>query len=65
MPSTVIRTFRYVMPASELEIEFISGRRYRYLGVPPDIAAGMREAFSKGRYFNRHVRDHFAFVVAS
>ena len=64
MPSTVIRSFRYLAPVQELEIEFTSGRRYRYLAVPPDVAAAMREAFSKGQYFNRHVRDHFAFVVS-
>ena len=62
MPSAVILSFRYLAPARELEIEFTSGRRYRYLDVPPEIAAAMREAFSKGQYFNRHIRDHFAFV---
>ncbi|MBV9550557.1 MAG: KTSC domain-containing protein [Alphaproteobacteria bacterium] len=63
MPSTVIRDFRYRAPAHEMEIEFISGRRYRYLAVPPEIARGMSQAFSKGQYFNQHIRDHFAFVA--
>ncbi len=61
MPSSVIRTFRYHAPARELEIEFTSGRVYRYLEVPAEIAEAMRQAFSKGSYFNRHIRDKFAF----
>ncbi|HVZ27705.1 MAG TPA: KTSC domain-containing protein [Rhizomicrobium sp.] len=65
MPSTVIRSFRYHASAWELEIEFVSGRCYRYLNVPPDIAAGMCEASSRGRYFNSHIRDHYDFVAAA
>jgi hypothetical protein len=61
MPSTVIRRFRYDAERRELEIEFTSGRCYRYLGVPAQTAADMRAAFSKGSYFNRHIRDKFAF----
>ena len=61
MPSTVIRAFRYDPERRELDIEFTSGRCYRYLGVPPETAAAMRGAFSKGSYFNRHIRDKFAF----
>jgi hypothetical protein len=61
MPSSVIRAFRYDPPSRELQVEFTSGRCYRYLDVPPQTAAAMRSAFSKGGYFNRHIRDHFAF----
>jgi lysyl-tRNA synthetase class 2 len=65
MPSTVIRAFRYHAPARELEIEFTSGRCYRYQDVPPQIAAGMRAAFSRGSYFNRHIRDKFVFRIGA
>jgi lysyl-tRNA synthetase class 2 len=61
MPSTVIRAFRYHAATRELDVEFTSGRCYRYLGVPAEIAVAMRAAFSKGSYFNRHIRDKFAF----
>jgi hypothetical protein len=61
MPSTVIRAFRYRPERRELEIEFTSGRCYRYLNVPGETAAAMATAFSKGSYFNRHIRDKFAF----
>jgi hypothetical protein len=59
MPSTVIRRFAYDGPHRALEIEFVSGRRYRYRGVPPAIAAEFRAAFSKGRFFNARIRDGY------
>ena len=61
MPSTVIRRFAYVPEARELIIEFVSGRRYAYLDVPPEEVESMRAAFSKGSYFNRNIRDRYAF----
>jgi len=61
MPSTVIRSFRYWADQAVLEITFVSGKRYRYLQVPESIYGEMRASFSKGEYFNRHIRDHFAF----
>ena len=61
MPSTVIRRFTYDPPSRALEVEFVSGRRYRYAGVPEDVAARFRGAFSKGRFFNAHIRDDYPF----
>ena len=60
MPSTVIRRFHYQPERRELEVTFVTGRRYLYLDVPSDVAADFRAAFSKGVYFNRYVRDRFA-----
>jgi hypothetical protein len=65
MPSSVIRSFRYRPSARELEVEFVSGRRYRYMDVPSGIALAMQAAGSKGSYFNRHIRGHFAFAALS
>lgn len=61
MPSTVIRGFRYQPDEQALEITFVSGRSYRYLRVPPKVYDDMRASFSKGEYFNQHIRDRFAF----
>jgi hypothetical protein len=61
MPSTVIRRFDYSPERRELVVEFVTGRVYAYLEVPEDEAAAMRAAFAKGRYFNRHIRDGYAF----
>jgi hypothetical protein len=61
MPSTVIRRFDYSPETKELTVEFVSGRRYIYSDVPEDEVERMREAFSKGSYFNRHVHDRYAY----
>ena len=45
-----------------MKIVCTTGRRYSYLDVPPAVAEGMRAAFSKGEYFNAHIRDHYAFT---
>lgn len=61
MPSTVIRRFAYDPPSRSLEVEFVSGRCYRYAEVPEEVAARFRGAFSKGRFFNAHIRDDYPF----
>jgi len=61
MPSTVIRSYRYDRRRRALDIVFQSRRRYTYLGVPEETYDAMRAAFSKGEFFNRHIRDHFPF----
>lgn len=61
MPSSVIRNFRYRPNEQALDITFVSGRTYRYLRVPPKVYEDMRTSFSKGEFFNQHIRDHFTF----
>ena len=51
----------YAELSRSLEVEFVSGRRYRYAPVPPEVAARFRSAFSKGRFFNAHIRDAYPF----
>ena len=60
MPSSVIRQFTYVPERRELHVDFQTGRSYIYLDVPPDTIEAFRAAFSKGRYFNAHIRDSYA-----
>jgi hypothetical protein len=61
MPSTVIRFFSYDAARRRLTVVFRSGRRYAYIDVPQDVFDGFAAAFSKGEYFNVHIRDRFAF----
>lgn len=61
MPSSVIRRFDYRPGARELEILFTTGRRYVYSDVPEEEVERFRAAFSKGVYFNRHIRDHYPY----
>jgi len=62
MPSSVIRRWDYDEAERRLDIVFVSGKRYSYHDVPTRVAQGMREASSKGSYFNRRIRGHFAFT---
>ena len=61
MPSTVIKRFVYIPERRELVIEFVTGRRYAYADVPEEAVAQFRAAFSKGQYFNRHIRPRFRY----
>ena len=61
MPSTVIRRFDYAPELQELTVEFVTGRRYAYSDVPQEAVDAMRAAFAKGSYFNRHIRDRYAY----
>jgi hypothetical protein len=65
MPSTAIRRIAYRPEQSVLDIEFVTGRVYRYFAVPEAVAEGFRRVRSKGGYFNRALRDRFAFVRLS
>jgi hypothetical protein len=54
------------LPARPIgDIEFVTGRVYRYFAVPEAVAEGFRRVRSKGGYFNRALRDRFAFVRLS
>lgn len=59
MPSSVIRSYRYDAQQRKLELQFVSGRRYQYYDVPEETYRHMRQAFSKGEFFNAHIRDQF------
>ncbi|WBO23872.1 KTSC domain-containing protein [Sphingomonas abietis] len=58
----MIQTFDYDDGEQRLIVRFVSGLVYAYAGVPAEIAAGLREASSKGHYFTESIRDHFPFT---
>ena len=55
--SSVIRAVGY--DGSTLAIEFHTGRVYDHPGVPYSVYAGLMEASSVGRYYNRYIRGRF------
>ena len=59
MPSTVIRDHHYEPEERELTISFATGRIYVYRDVPEEVYADFSAAFSKGSFFNKHIRDHY------
>jgi hypothetical protein len=61
MPSTAIRAQYYRPECRELEVTFITGRRYIYFDVPQDVADAFRAASSKGAFFNTEIRPYFNF----
>lgn len=61
MPSSVIHWFGYRPETGELEVLFVSGRRYLYSDVPPEAAEALCAAFAKGSHFNRHIRDRYPY----
>jgi len=54
---TAIRSDGYDSRSSVLEIEFTSESVYRYYHVSPDVANGLMSAPSKGKYFNKRIRN--------
>ena len=54
--STAIRLVGYDANTHILEIEFTTHEVYQYFNVPPAIAAGLRSAPSKGKYFNAVIK---------
>jgi hypothetical protein len=61
MPSTVIRSHSYDPETSTLTITFVTGRRYAYDDVPLDVYDFFKAAFSRGTFFNHHIRDHYGY----
>ena len=59
LPSSVIRGAWYLPERRQLDLLFTSGRRYVYSEVPLAVATGFAEADSKGRFYNREIRNCF------
>jgi lysyl-tRNA synthetase class 2 len=62
MPSSVVRSFHYDGARRNALIDFQSGRLYIYKDFPLESYEAMKAAFSKGEFFNDHIRDRSAFV---
>ncbi len=62
MPSTAIRSYRYLKDRKILEVTFVGGGRYHYLRVPEQIAREMETARSKGTFVNQQIKPNFDYV---
>ena len=61
LESRTLASALYDPERRQLELEFLSGKRYLYFQVPPHCYEALLQAESKGRYFNRSIRKRFAF----
>jgi len=61
MPSTVIASFCYNPQKQQLEVTFLSGNVYCYYKVPKRIYDGLLRSISKGRYFNRCIKNKYRY----
>lgn len=48
-------------PRATLAVTFVSGKKYLYADVPPDVATELQTAPSIGQYFNWRIRDQYEF----
>lgn len=54
--SSNLRAYGYSAAEKALTIEFNNGTRWRYEGVPPEVAEEFAVADSKGSFFARSIR---------
>ncbi len=59
--SDVIHAIGYDPEINLLEIIFNDGRIYQYRNVPAPVYEGLKNAESKGRYFQENIRDEFQY----
>lgn len=50
------------MPSKNFSISNRSGKTYRYIAVPADKYQAYTESFSKGKYLNKFIKDHYKFI---
>ena len=66
MPSTSLKDIAYDPEHGTLDVTFISsGRRYRYFDVSLAEYEALRSAFSKGVWFNAHIKATHPFAAIS
>lgn len=64
--SSTIKSIGYHLETRVLEVEFLSGKVYRYADVSPEKHAEFIAAESIGKHFGKHIRpQHTAKVVES
>jgi hypothetical protein len=63
--SSSVAALSYDEARGILQLEFRSRAVYLYFGVSAAVHEAMRRAPSRGKYFNRVIRGHFPYALAS
>lgn len=64
LTSSALARVAYDNGRQHLQVEFLDGSVYVYLGVPPAIYHELLDAQSQGGYFNRRIRNVYAHSAA-
>lgn len=57
--SSAIRAAGYDSASMQMKIQFEQGDTYTFCRVPAHVFDGLISASSKGRYYDRHIRDRY------
>lgn len=60
LASSNLSAMRYDEQTRLLQIRFLSGRTYDFKDVPADVADGLKQADSAGKYFNNSIKGVYA-----
>jgi hypothetical protein len=60
--SSVVSAIGYDGETQWLDLAFVDGSAYRYLGVPPELFADLMNAKSKGRFINSRIKGKFLYT---
>lgn len=59
--SSNLRSVGYDSATRTLEIQFIKSGIYQYFDVSAEAHAGLMIAYSKGRYFDTHIKPRYRY----
>lgn len=59
--SSNISGYHYNIENMKLTIKFNSGAMYSYFNITPDIVQGFADAESKGKYFNKVIKNNYTY----
>ena len=57
--SKVIASVGYEAETNTMDVEFRTGRIYRFFMITPSVHAALMSSSSIGRYFNAEIRNRF------
>ena len=57
--SSAIGAVGYDPHVMRMQIRFVQGHTYTFCGVPQSIFDGLLSASSKGKYYERYIRDKY------
>lgn len=60
--SSNIISIGYEEETQLLEVEFKTGRIYRYSSVPPHVYASLMRSESHGKYFLQHISNIYSYI---